>query len=393
MVLFLLIFGMKKTSTYFVYFGAAILLTVWWGAAFRHHPATTSSTKEIQPSPIDLSVEEKHLSSFVREELIQALAGNYTLMAKLIQEWDVDALLLENLGISGVSRLSQAEYLRSQLIARRLQQPISQYEKKRFLPQTYAAATFLLALATPEQIVALPRGFRQHQGIYPVETIQKISLDIDRHLSEAIFLTKPSIAFVAPYSHPSTVEALRNQGITLFNIHSLDSFEDICQVVLGIGHAIESQQEAELLKIFMEAAMFAIDNRLAYAVFKHSLPRTLYVGYHSSFSLPTKKNLTGQLLIRMGVMDHMEELEIYAAQHQWSIPIDQEKIVNFKPECLIISTDNTQGLKKWIDTDPAFEGLRKACDRISYVNEDIVSSPTQYIVLAYYDLVQTVTQR
>lgn len=378
-----------KIPSIITYTAVSALLIVWWGLAFRSEPTHVGlpKTQEHSHKADDCSL----LSSFERNELKEALSGNYNLMAALMLEWDIDAQHLAKQEVKDVRRLSSEALLESQLIARKLQR-YRRVGEKRFLPQTYVAASFLLTLAEPKQIVALPQGFRRQTALYSPNITSQIPVDLDRHHSESLYLCQPDLAFIAPYSHPSTVEALRNQGIKLFSIQALDTFEDICHVLTQIGEATERSDEALLLRTFMEAAMLAIDNRLACQKEKSSLPKSLYVSYHSAFSLPTKKNLTGQLLIRMGVMEHMEELEAYAAQNQWSFPIDQEKIVNYKPECLIISSDNAEGLKQRIDNDPAFAGLRNSCGRIVYVNEDIINSPSQYIVLAYYDLVQALLQ-
>lgn len=376
-----------KIPPFIVYGGVSVLLVIWWGVAFHTDPPSTASAVNTEQQSGANIPAYKQLSSFSREDLKEALSGNFTMMAALIHDWDIDARYLKSLGVPGIAVLPPEKILESQLIARTLKAKTTT-PSGRFLPQTYVAASFLLAIADPSQIVALPKGFREQTTLYPRKMTEGIPLDIDRHHSESLLLSQPDLAFIAPYSLPSTVEALRNQGIKLFSINSLDTFEEICKVLMQVGEAVDRPQEALLLRTFMEAAMLATDNRLAFENQTRPLPKTLYASYHSSFSLPTRKNLTGQLLMRAGVMEHMEELEMYVIQQQWSVPIDQEKIVNFKPDCLIISSDNTQGLMKRIDSDPAFEGLRSSCRRIAYVDEDIVNSPTQYIVLAYYDLVQ-----
>lgn len=382
-----------RQNPVFIYVGAIVILAVWWGVAFQAYHAITPSHREPLHSKTDELPEKQLLSVMKRDELKSALSGNWELVSSLIHNWDVDAQFLQDRGVNGIKRLPSDVLLKSVLLKRTIFNKSSINAQKRFLPQTYASACFLLAITRPEQIIALPRGLRQRTSLYPISVTEKIPLDIDRHHSEALFLKNPDLAFIAPYSHPSTVEALRNQGIKLFSIDSLNSFEEICEVLQNVGEAVDSPSEASLLRIFMEAAMFAIDNRLVYERSTRELPKTLYASYHSSFSLPTKNNLTSQLLLQLGVADHMKEIETYISQQQWSTPIDQEKIVNFKPDCLIISADNMQGLKKRIEEDPVFEGLRNACRRIVYVDEEVANSPTQYIVLAYYDLLQAVIQQ
>ena len=53
----------------------------------------------------------------------------------------------------------------------------------RFLPQTYAAASFLLAIAQPHEIIALPKGMRHLSQIYQPEKLALIPENIDRPLA------------------------------------------------------------------------------------------------------------------------------------------------------------------------------------------------------------------
>lgn len=369
------------------YISAGIILTIWWGLAFRCDPICIHSNSTASGS---IKIDEfDYLSTIDRDRLKSSLQGNPLEMAAFIHDWDVDAQWLESIQIKDIKRLKPHEILKSQLLARKLVKYPSQFNELKLLPQTYVSANFLLAMVKPSQIMALPKGFREQQSIFysPTQT-DLIPLNIDRNNTEQWFLKNPNLAFIAHYSHPSTVEALRNQKIPLFTISKINTFEEICKEILEVGKAIEREDIAELLTIFMEGAMLSLDNRLSFIKSQKPLPKTLYVNYHAAFSFPTEKNLIGQLLVRMGIMDHKKELDKSRIQGRWSIPIEQEKIIHFKPECLIISSNNKEVMKKQIEKDSAFAGLKNACKHISYVDENVMQSPTQFVVLAYFDLLQ-----
>jgi iron complex transport system substrate-binding protein len=397
-----------------IFFPLSIIgILCWWYAAFKA-PATvlqhTNFETHRQAPQLPLF---SSLTSLRRDDLQKALAGNSVLMTKMISDWDVDAQLIEDAGYQNVKRLPGKSYLRSQVLGRilaqnkphrlkklreqmRLKTVIDDAGKaldfplppKRFLPQTYVSASFLLALGDPEQVVALPRGLREQKHLFPKELTNQISYDLDRYNSEKLYLANPDVAFIAYYSHPALVDALRNQGIKLFSINKLDTFEDINSALLRVGHVINRPMEAELLSIFMEAAMLAIDNRMmALKEAQNAAAKVLFVNYHAQFSVPGSQTLTGQLLTRAGISHILED-----NQHSWTIPIAQEYIVNFNPDCLIVATVHRKEVEAQIQHDLAFSSLPAVQNqRVVFVDDTVQQFSSQHIVLAYYDLFQAIT--
>lgn len=397
---------------------SAIILG-WWYLAFHNRSSTSNNFHElaIEQNTPNLSIPSP-ISIINRQELQEALGGNTSLMTQLIAEWDTDAQLLEDQNQINVKRLPRPTYLRSQLIGRQLSHssPIQleemqnaaysyptlddigtpfhrQLSLKRFLPQTYVAASILLALADPAEISALPMGLREQTHIFPVELTSKIPIDIDRYHSEQLYLAQPQIAFVTHYSDPSVIEALRNQGMLLFTMRPINSIPEIGDALVRIGTVINRPLKAELLAIFIEAALLSIDNQMMLA--KEAIPpRILYLNYHAQYSVPTLKTLTGQLLQRIADQKFAEIFSIPDQQTGWTIPIDQEKIVNFNPDCMIIAAARGKNIEKQISNEPAFAQLpaiRKS--RIFCVDESVQQFPSQLIVLAYYDIAQAINSR
>lgn len=409
---------MRKYVKIITAYTLVILFVVgWWFFAFEHPSNRSFATglknqaNEQKFAPPDLT-----LSSIDRALLQQALAGDFSLMAKYIADWDIDAQLLQSIGFESAKRLPAAEFLRSQLLIRQKDQ-LPQLEKKNvnqeflvdaaggkidltknynlFLPQTYAAASFLLAIAPTDQIVALPRRLREQVQLYPKSLTDKIPLDIDRHNGEKLFQAKPEIAFVAHYSHPATVQALQNQGVVIYTMKNLTSLQDIDDELLRIGSITNRMQQAEMLKIFIDAAMLALDNKQLLLVHHYEqnhapFPKVLVLNFHQNFTAPTRKSLTGQILIRLNHFDITTKGAIKNENtSDWMVPIDKERLINLDPDCIIIATDNEAALEKEIRSDPALNRLSAVKkSHLYFVDEAIHHSPTQYVVLAYYDLIQ-----
>jgi len=408
-------------NTIKTYAFVVLFIAGWW--AFAFNKASTDQTPlakrqdlMVSPSPIAL---DTAITAIDRHLLQEALAGDYRLMARLIADWDIDAQILTTKGFQGIARLSHSDFLQSQSLIRTLQskeaagKSRSLYQiahpfviddvgsvihtrqpDRNFLPQTYVAASFLLALVPPHQIVALPRNLRNETHLYPLSLTSQIPLDIDRYQGEKLFQARPDIAFVAHYSHPDTIQALRNQGILLYTMKDLTTLPDISEELLRVGAVANKPLEAELLKLFIDAAIIALDNQQVVFV-KHfeqctqKLPTVLVVNYHHTFSVPTMKTLTGQLLSRMQAIDLSLK---YAAErrheNEWMAMIDRERLLKLDPDFLIVATDHVQALEDELYHDHSLQGLSAIRNRrLIVVNHAIQNSPSQYVVLAYHDLI------
>lgn len=378
----------QKTTTFILYSSVFLFILGWWCAAFK---ITSNNPQEA----VELKSDNRETKIFAtlapvdRKVLQKALQGNIPLMTRLIADWDIDAQLLQLAGHIDVRRLNPQEYLRSQVLGRQITYSFASHPTPRLLPQTYVSASYLLALAHPKQIVALPSGLRQHTSLFPSSLTDKIPDDIDQYNSETLYLAQPEIAFIAPYSHPCLINVLKKQGTKLVTLSGSNSIEDIQAEIREIGTAINQPFKAEMLSIFMEAAMHAIDNRLLLVkkeLLAHPSMQILFVNYHSHYSLPTLKTLTGELLKRMGVISCFAN-KLADNDEKWMIPLNREQIAKINPGYLIIATNRPEMLKSEIIKDPALSELEAIkCNRVYFVDECIQQFPSQYLVLAYYDI-------
>lgn len=366
------------------YLVVILMISGWWFLAFNPTKKSENKTSlAVAEEPKKKPDFYEYLAPFDRSSIHKALSGDYDLMTKLIMEWDVDAKIMENQGLLGVRRLTRQSYVRSQVLGRQLIKSPQSRSSKQYLPQTYVSATFLLTLLEPEQIVGLPTGFRKQKNLFPQKIYDLIPLDLERHNSEIIFQKKPDLAFIANYSQPSTVQALQNQGIELFTLNAFNTIPEIAASIQQIGQIVDRSTEAELVTLFMESALIAIDNRLLavhdnYYAAKQSTPRYMFLNLHAQFSVPTARTITGHLLQRL--MEHKIVFLSPSNNHfsPWMIPVDKEKIAQCDPEILFIATEDSQPL-----TSPL-------PNKVQYLDDDIQQSNTQYIVLAYFDLADAI---
>lgn len=406
----------KKKISLLIYLLPGCFIIGWWILAFHPlaQPIPSLAVKSSQSLALNTSTLLQELSLFDRETIHRALTGDLPSILKLIEEWDRDAQLLADRGVVGIERLSDEALLQAQVLGYLLTHSSQEYLHQlnckmnlewmeddigrflhiqdhfhHFLPQSYLAASFLLAIAHPDEIIALPKGLREQKQIYPPHILAKVPVDVGQIYSERLYLKKPDLAFVAPYSHPPSLEALRNQHISLYSLHYVNTIQEIKEALLKVGHASNHILEAQLLATFMDACFLAIDNRLCALNERFPSSETprkfLYLSHRQHYSLPTTKCLTGQLMAR--ALKHCPHLSgvIPENSHEWRIPLEQEQIVQLNPELVIISS--YAPLQKTLD--PALRQTQAyKLNQVFYVDEEIQDSPTQYIALAYFDLFQ-----
>lgn len=379
----------SQRSSLFLYSCLFLVIVTWWALAFPFGSNSSSPIKH-KTSPFTLSsIVLGKLSRLERDTLHKALGGDFTLMQSLMMAWEKDAKLLIQLGVPNIKtmpQLSQSSIVSSEVI------PLG--NPSRFLPQTYLAATVLLALVPPEQIVAIPRGMRDLPHIYPSLLLDQIPLDIDRYNSERLYQAHPDVAFVAPYSHPATVDALKNQGIPLCMIKDVNALPDILRAISFIGSLINQREKTDLLLTFVEATMYAIDNRLRALTWQIdpaiSQQKVLFVHYSNRFALPTIKSMTGQLLQRVNEQtSSFFSLPVSNSITEWKIPLTHEAIVCENPDALIVSYmlhDQKQPPQISLD---GMTSLRE--NGVIFIDEMIQQSLTQHVALAYFDIFHSLT--
>lgn len=356
-----------------------LLILGWWAFAFYLTSARNDQAKA-SSSSFGQSV-------ILRHTVKQALEGDMPLMKELMSNWEKDAHFLIQSGVPGIQLMPEVRRPNPiAVIADDAGNEIALTPPMdRFLPQTYLAATVLLALVSPEHIVAIPKGMRDFPYIYPPLLLDQIPLDIDRYNSETLYQLRPDVAFVAHYSHPATLDALKSQGVPLFMITHVDTIPEILNAISRIGYLANQQEKTEHLLAFVEAAMRSIDNQLRALAWKtSSSQRIAFLHYSNRFSMPTAKNLSGQLLQRINRQVPALAVPVHDSLTEWKVPLTHEGIACLNPQGLILSCMlSGQDQLPQIPSE-AIHSL--PTEKIVFIDEMIQQSLSQHIVLAYLDI-------
>ena len=395
----------------YIFLTAFVIL--WWTWAFIPSSEGHKSVTQSPLQQVEKNIKSPPFFPIKRDDLLKALQGDIHLAQTFIQQWDISARWIEEQGVP-VERLSNTEYLESQLIAHytsqnnekeldSLEQSLSENllvddiglsfsSTKKFpkvLPQTVVSASFLLALAPSEQIIALPEIVRKQSELFPTDQIENIPLSSSRLFSEEQYLHKPDFAFVAHYSQPATLSSLKQQGIHLFHLQNFNTLEDIRHSIVKVGASSGHLLKSLVISHLMKAALFAFQNHLNYLK-AQNLPvpqNVLYLNHYQNFASPASHTLIGTILSALQIDAITHQIEQVHPGHAWKIPVDNELIHSLDPEVIILADSENENLKQHFLSNSSFSSLRAVKHQQIYsVNETIQESPSQYAVLASFDL-------
>lgn len=342
-----------------LYLSSLFFICTWWYCSFFGATPSRPLIHVMTETPKHFPLEEM-LSSLKREELRQALEGDFELMMKLIVEWEGDAEILADMGYQ-VKRLAREDYKRGLMAFRSLRKQESRGFK--WLPQTYVAASLLLTLVPTEEIIALPEGFREQKGLYPEEKAKRIARDFNKRDAEWIGNARPDGAFVASYSHPMFLTSLGEKKIPVHRMENVVCLDDIYREIGTLGRILHCGMEADLLEVFVKAAMTAIDNRRQL----FSDQDVLYLSYYSYCSYPSQNTLVGEMVRRLGMNKTLD-----GSGFTWHVPLTREAYQKLGATKVILGGEGYN--------------FFKGGEKIALVDEKVLTTPNHYVVLAYYDL-------
>lgn len=354
-----------------VYLAPLCFIAGWWYCVFAlPSPSNLEQVRLLARSEVIETPLGELLSDLSRDKLKLALSGDFDLMSRLIAEWDQDAQIMESQGYYEALRLPRQEYVRAVTLSRSLKNnKTAKKQIKKYYPQSWNSASFLLALAGQEAIAALPEGYKPP---YPLPNLKVLRGD---H-GEKLWSLSPDGAFLASYTHPAVVQTLKELKIPYHTSKAIFSLEGINDEILMMGRVVEKEKEAELLTIFIKSALLAIDGR---ARLLPSYDHTYYLSSGSYLSYPTKKMISGQLADRLKLNQKLPDASLFA----WKVPIDKETLTSLNPKRLILSCENIQSFSL-----PDYQGPIE----IALIEQASIECLDQFVVLAYYDLYEALTR-
>ncbi|MCB1148806.1 MAG: hypothetical protein KDK48_01460 [Chlamydiia bacterium] len=355
----------------------------WWGLFLLPEIATPTPLVDdsvlLMPKPV---IAHDHLSTIHKKDLLDALTGDVNKMETLIRDWDVDAQVLQALGAKEIKRLPPEALPRLHTLMQRVHK--EEGTPKLYYPQTFLAAGILLALAPHTHITALPAGFRVQRHIYPEELTAKIPLDVNHILTEAATPPGSTIAFISPLSHPPTLHALKRRGIQLIDLGNVTEIDHLAQSIALCGKWTGREERAELLNLFVQAAVMALENRLQI----HRLDDVAYLEYRTTLTVPTTRTLAGNLIDRLKLSTPFKSSSDYG----FTTPVEFEELQRVRPKTLIIAVSHSKQ-KEELLARPVIANLIKNGSKAYFVQRGTYETASQFFLLGYFDLCSILAAR
>lgn len=136
-----------------------------------------------------------------------------------------------------------------------------QREPQRIVSQTLGTDEILLAVCSPERIVALSNLAEDGNYSNVVEQARQIPGRTTEG-PERILQLKPDLVFVASYSRAETVELLKASKAPVFRFANFDSIADIKSNIRTVGYATGNTAAAERIIRQMDEDLAAIRARI-----------------------------------------------------------------------------------------------------------------------------------
>lgn len=349
------------------YAASLLFIALWWWIAIHEEKSRFPKAALLLPKS---KLETPHLSTLTRDELKRALEGDIDTMISLANSWNVDAAILEKMG-KKAKNLSSDELLKMQLLRR-----VVSHEPNRdiaFFPQTFLSAALLLTIAPGVEITSLPDGFRRQREIYSDSFTCSVPLDTDPGKNETFLSLKPTVAFLAPYSHPAVRSNLEERGVHLVEGKTVSSFDDLYDAIRITGSLTGEEERAEILSLFVKAALFHFQNRIP-----QSEKELLYLKASSTLAAPRRDTLLGNFL---------------GDCNSFSLTTKTlEEVITKKPKKIFLSSSDHERALMELSSQSGFHALLKEGTTFCFVDWHTQETLSHFFLLACFDIVSLLTE-
>ncbi len=188
---------------------------------------------------------------------------------------------------------------------------------------------YLLALAAPEQILALSPYAQDARISFYAERARRHRLVEDD--AESVLALKPDIVFASVYNRPETLARLRRAGIRVVTLEEIGTLARIPGQIRSVGALLGHVEAAEALALRFEAALAETAGRLRAANF-----RALY--YERGGYTPGASGLVHDMLRHVGLRSAAGEAGMDAPRF-----LDIEAVLALRPDLLVMAEHGQAG--------------------------------------------------
>lgn len=213
----------------------------------------------------------------------------------------------------------------------------------RILPCNASAVDFLLALADPERVLALPQGVEAYATFAGADPAW---LDLPRMPdleTETVLARGPDLVLTHAWQDASAAETLRASGIPVARLAETHEYAGLRDTLLALGELLDERERAAALAADLDARVARLEERRAAG-------RTALT--YSNFGTggwTAGARTTADLVIRLAGLENAAS----AAGIEGNGRIDAERLLELDPDFVVVSRPAPGAGERERDPTPA----------------------------------------
>lgn len=229
----------------------------------------------------------------------------------------------------------------------------------RVFPASSSVVDFLVALAPPERVVALPEQALDYSSLPGDVADWKRIPQFSVYIAEEVIAHSPDLVIAEPWQDVNTSERLREAGLEVVVLPEVRSWKEARATLLCVGSLLELDSRAQALVRDLDLRVAALAARPGP---RRGLRVLCYSNFGSGWSAGDKTTIHEQIVLA-GMRNAVAE-----AGREGHVQISFEELIDLDPDLILVSkplhgttgTDSDLGgaSRHVLETEPSLRGLR-----------------------------------
>lgn len=260
-------------------------------------------------------------------------------------------------------------------------EPAAPQQYQRILAVSPALQEIVLALAEPEQIVAVSPSSRNSQNPEVVQASQRIAGHVSEHPStEEIIALHPDIVLLPVVFSRAQADVLMDMGLNVVPLGVPDSYQELKGRLLLIADKLGLSAKGQALTDKMDKKLAVIQEKN-----KGIQAPKLVIAYSLNGAFGRKNGSFDNICKEAGAINGGGVVNLKQGEH-----LSKEQVVQLDPDVILCALSiKDSELHQDILQDPAFQNIKAVRNRQVFLVEDrYISSVTQ----SFVDAVEAVSR-
>lgn len=253
----------------------------------------------------------------------------------------------------------------------------------RVFPASASVVDFLVALAQPERVVALPEQALDYASV-PSDVAGWTSIPrFSAYVAEAVIACSPDLVIAEPWQDANTSERLRSAGIEVVVLPEVRTWKEARATLLGVGQMLALEAGAQ--KLVRELDL-RVEKLAALPGPRRGLRVMSYSNFGSGGSSAGANTTVHEQIVLAGMQNALGERDGH-------VQVSFEDLIALDPDLILVSkplhgSEGTQGdrggaSQRLLENEPSLRGLRAIKNhRVVALPPNLFATGSQSIVAA-----------